>query len=175
MVTAVRRPAADRASAYGLDPLAIDGNDADVVYEDGAGGGCPGPVGSRAELDRGGHVPSRRPLPGRPGQVPAGHGGGRMAGQGPYSSLPRAAPGRRSRGSVLDRIEAEARAEVDHAREAGEGGARWPTPPDVERQVFADGGALATAERRVTQGDHVPGRGGRRAGAGDEPGPARWC
>src|SRR5271155_5374979 len=31
-VTAVPRPAADRASAYGLAPVAIDGNDADVVY-----------------------------------------------------------------------------------------------------------------------------------------------
>src|ERR671930_2029137 len=32
-VTAVPRPAADRASAYGLEPLVIDGNDAEVVYE----------------------------------------------------------------------------------------------------------------------------------------------
>jgi pyruvate dehydrogenase E1 component alpha subunit len=31
-VTAVPRPAADRASAYGLPPIVIDGNDADVVY-----------------------------------------------------------------------------------------------------------------------------------------------
>jgi pyruvate dehydrogenase E1 component alpha subunit len=31
-VTAVERPAADRASAYGLDPSVIDGNDADTVY-----------------------------------------------------------------------------------------------------------------------------------------------
>lgn len=31
-VTAVEHPAADRASAYGLDPIVIDGNDADVVY-----------------------------------------------------------------------------------------------------------------------------------------------
>jgi pyruvate dehydrogenase E1 component alpha subunit len=31
-VTAVTRPAADRASAYGLEPIAIDGNDADVVH-----------------------------------------------------------------------------------------------------------------------------------------------
>jgi pyruvate dehydrogenase E1 component alpha subunit len=31
-VTAVRRPAADRASAYGLEPIVIDGNDADSVY-----------------------------------------------------------------------------------------------------------------------------------------------
>src|ERR1700728_2353262 len=31
-VTAVEHPAADRASAYGLDRIIIDGNDADVVY-----------------------------------------------------------------------------------------------------------------------------------------------
>jgi pyruvate dehydrogenase E1 component alpha subunit len=32
-VTSVARPAADRASAYGLEPIAIDGNDADVVFD----------------------------------------------------------------------------------------------------------------------------------------------
>jgi pyruvate dehydrogenase E1 component alpha subunit len=31
-VTAVKRPAADRATAYGLNPIEIDGNDADEVY-----------------------------------------------------------------------------------------------------------------------------------------------
>ncbi|MEA2622452.1 MAG: acetoin:2,6-dichlorophenolindophenol oxidoreductase subunit alpha [Chloroflexota bacterium] len=31
-VTAVDRPAADRASAYGLEPIVVDGNDADAVY-----------------------------------------------------------------------------------------------------------------------------------------------
>jgi pyruvate dehydrogenase E1 component alpha subunit len=31
-VTAVPHPAADRAAAYGLDRIIIDGNDADVVY-----------------------------------------------------------------------------------------------------------------------------------------------
>ena len=31
-VTAVEHPAADRAAAYGLDPVIIDGNDADMVY-----------------------------------------------------------------------------------------------------------------------------------------------
>src|SRR5947209_15928062 len=31
-VTAVPRPAADRARAYGLEPVFIDGNDADAVY-----------------------------------------------------------------------------------------------------------------------------------------------
>src|SRR2546426_3355344 len=32
-VTAVPNPAADRASAYGLESIVIDGNDADAVYE----------------------------------------------------------------------------------------------------------------------------------------------
>jgi TPP-dependent pyruvate/acetoin dehydrogenase alpha subunit len=32
VVTAVARPAADRAAAYGLEPIAIDGNDPDAVY-----------------------------------------------------------------------------------------------------------------------------------------------
>lgn len=31
-VTAVDRPAADRAAAYGLEPIAVDGNDPDAVY-----------------------------------------------------------------------------------------------------------------------------------------------
>lgn len=31
-VTAVPHPAADRAAAYGLEPIIVDGNDADVVY-----------------------------------------------------------------------------------------------------------------------------------------------
>ena len=35
-VTAVEHPAADRASAYGLDRIVIDGNDADIVYRDRA-------------------------------------------------------------------------------------------------------------------------------------------
>jgi pyruvate dehydrogenase E1 component alpha subunit len=32
-VTAVERPAADRASAYGLDDIVVDGNDVEAVYE----------------------------------------------------------------------------------------------------------------------------------------------
>src|SRR6185436_11890351 len=32
-VTAVARPAADRAAAYGLEPIVVDGNDADAVYD----------------------------------------------------------------------------------------------------------------------------------------------
>ena len=32
-VTAVKHPAADRASAYGLEPIVVDGNDVDAVYD----------------------------------------------------------------------------------------------------------------------------------------------
>ncbi|MFC1403041.1 MULTISPECIES: thiamine pyrophosphate-dependent dehydrogenase E1 component subunit alpha [Streptacidiphilus] len=32
-ITAVPRPAADRAGAYGLDPVVVDGNDADAVHQ----------------------------------------------------------------------------------------------------------------------------------------------
>jgi acetoin:2,6-dichlorophenolindophenol oxidoreductase subunit alpha len=32
-VTAVERPAADRAAAYGLEPIVVDGNDADAMHE----------------------------------------------------------------------------------------------------------------------------------------------
>jgi acetoin:2,6-dichlorophenolindophenol oxidoreductase subunit alpha len=32
-VTAVPRPAADRAASYGLDPVVVDGNDVEAVYE----------------------------------------------------------------------------------------------------------------------------------------------
>ncbi|MGI9233359.1 MAG: thiamine pyrophosphate-dependent enzyme, partial [Woeseiaceae bacterium] len=47
-VTAVKNPAADRASAYGLEPILVDGNDADVMHtvavaalEKARGGGGP--------------------------------------------------------------------------------------------------------------------------------------
>ncbi|MDH3309057.1 MAG: thiamine pyrophosphate-dependent dehydrogenase E1 component subunit alpha, partial [Acidimicrobiia bacterium] len=33
LITAVEHPAADRAAAYGLDRILVDGNDADAVYE----------------------------------------------------------------------------------------------------------------------------------------------
>ena len=33
LITAVPRPAADRASAYGLEPITVDGNDADAVHQ----------------------------------------------------------------------------------------------------------------------------------------------
>ena len=80
VVTAVEHPAADRAAAYGLEPVLIDGNDPDAVYlaADAALGRARD--GRRPVDDRGGHLSLGRPLPRRSRQVPArrrGRGVGR--------------------------------------------------------------------------------------------------
>ena len=139
-VTAVARPAADRASAYGLAPLAIDGNDADVVY------GAALTAVSRA---RSGQGPSLIEA------VTYRHGGHSRADPGKYRPDEEVAewlakdpiPRYRERlvhdgveSSLLDRIEAEARAEVDQARELAKA-APLADPAGIEREVFANGGA----------------------------------
>src|SRR6266536_4528780 len=60
-VTAVPRPAADRAAAYGLEAVAVDGNDADVMYQTAVaalrrarGGGGPSLI-EAATYRKGGH------------------------------------------------------------------------------------------------------------------------
>ena len=82
-VTAVERPAADRAAAYGLEPLVVDGNDVEAVYamarRDDRPGACRrGPVARRGD-----HLPPRRPLASRPGHLPAGGRGQGLAGPRP--------------------------------------------------------------------------------------------
>jgi acetoin:2,6-dichlorophenolindophenol oxidoreductase subunit alpha len=139
-VTAVPRPAADRASAYGLAPVAIDGNDADVVYA----------TALEAVLRaRSGGGPSLIEA------VTYRHGGHSRADPGKYrpdsevaewlakDPIPRLRERLLSVGvdaSLLDRIDAEARSEVDQAREEAKA-APLADPAGVERQVFADGGA----------------------------------
>lgn len=139
-VTAVPRPAADRASAYGLAPVAIDGNDADVVYA----------TALEAVLRaRSGDGPSLIEA------VTYRHGGHSRADPGKYrpdsevaewlakDPIPRLRDRLLSVGvdaSLLDRIDTEARSEVDQAREEAKA-APLADPAGVERQVFADGGA----------------------------------
>ena len=140
-VTAVAQPAADRASAYGLAPVAIDGNDADVVYQTAL------EAVSRA---RSGEGPSLIEA------VTYRHGGHSRADPGKYrpdsevaawlakDPIPRFRARLVSDGaeeSLLDGIEAEARAEVDLAREQAKA-APFADPAGAEREVFADGGAL---------------------------------
>jgi pyruvate dehydrogenase E1 component alpha subunit len=139
-VTAVEHPAADRASAYGLEPVLIDGNDVDVVYR----------TAQRAlDLARKG---------GGPSLIEAEtyrHGGHSRADPGKYrpdeevkawlakDPLPRY----RSRllelginAADIEKIEAETNAEIDRATEA----ARNAPPPPLEiadTDVWADGGS----------------------------------
>ncbi len=139
-VTAVAHPAADRAPAYGLAPIVVDGNDADATYAVAVAaigrareGG--GPSLLEAETYRhGGHS---RADPGKyrpPEEVqawlardPIPRYRARLA----QAGIPE---------SELARIEAKARAAVDRASDE----AMASPPPDlslVERDVFADGGA----------------------------------
>ena len=139
-VTAVERPAADRAGAYGLEPVVVDGNDADAVY-----------AVATAALGRA-----------RAGEGPAlvealtyRHGGHSRADPGKYrpeeelrSWLERdPIPQLRSRleatgvaAGTLAEIEQEVAHAVDQATEEAKAS---PPPPVslVEKDVFANGGA----------------------------------
>jgi acetoin:2,6-dichlorophenolindophenol oxidoreductase subunit alpha len=139
-VTAVPRPAADRAAAYGLEPLVVDGNDVEAVYDM-----------ARRTIDRA-----------RDGQGPSlveavtyRHGGHSRADPGTYrpeeevrSWLARdPIPAQRARleeagveTSVLDQLEADAKAAVAAAEEAARA-APDPDPASATTQVWADGGS----------------------------------
>ncbi len=139
-VTAVEQPAADRASAYGLEPLVVDGNDVDEVYR----------VASRTiGRARDGDGPSLVEA------VTYRHGGHSRADPGKYRPdeevkawLARdPIPSYRARledagvdADTLDGIEQAARAAVtaaeDEARAAPE-----PSEAVLATQVWADGGS----------------------------------
>jgi pyruvate dehydrogenase E1 component alpha subunit len=139
-VTAVERPAADRASAYGLEPIVVDGNDVEAVWE----------VARRTlERARSGEGPSLVEA------VTYRHGGHSRADPGKYRPDDEVAawkardpiPAQRTRlveagvdEAQLAAIEEETRARVkaaeDEARAAPE-----PSPDVIETQVWADGGS----------------------------------
>jgi acetoin:2,6-dichlorophenolindophenol oxidoreductase subunit alpha len=137
-VTAVPRPAADRAAAYGLEPLVVDGNDVEAVHA------VAEQVVARA---RAGDGPSLVEA------ITYRHGGHSRADPGKYRPddevrvwLERdpAATYReylRSDGvdeSVLDEIDKRATEEVDEATDAAKA-APAPDPDLVHRDVWADG------------------------------------
>jgi pyruvate dehydrogenase E1 component alpha subunit len=139
-VTAVERPAADRAAAYGLEGLLIDGNDVEAVY-----------AMARRTIDRAraGEGPSLVEA------VTYRHGGHSRADPGTYRPdeevqawLARdPIPAERRRlmeagveASVLDGIEADARAAVA-AAEAAAREAPDPDPATATTQLWADGGS----------------------------------
>ena len=139
-VTAVEHPAADRASAYGLEPILVDGNDADVMYER-----------ARQTIDtaRNGGGPSLVEA------LTYRHGGHSRADPAKYRPdaevrewLSRD-PVTRYRERLLaagigeaevNEIETRAQQKVDAATEEARNGAP-ATVDEIERQVWSDGGA----------------------------------
>jgi pyruvate dehydrogenase E1 component alpha subunit len=139
-VTAVERPAADRASAYGLEPLVVDGNDVEAVH-----------AMARATIDRArsGDGPSLVEA------VTYRHGGHSRADPGTYRPPEEVEawlardpiPAHRQRlldsgveAAALDAIDAEVEAAVAEA-EAAARSAPEPDPATATTQVWADGGS----------------------------------
>ncbi|MFF5291011.1 thiamine pyrophosphate-dependent dehydrogenase E1 component subunit alpha [Paractinoplanes globisporus] len=139
-ITAVPRPAADRSSAYGLDPVAIDGNDADEVYLTAT---------TAVQRARAGGGPSLIEA------VTYRHGGHSRADPGKYrpadevEAWKRYDPitvyrGRLQRLGIdqasMDRIDKEVAAEVDRATEEAIAG-DLPSPATALTELWADGGS----------------------------------
>ncbi len=96
-VTAVQHPAADRAAAYGLPRIVIDGNDADEVYRSRRRGLRESACRRRAVADRMHDLSLQRPFARRPGQIPARRRTGKMEGARSDQDLSRAAQAIRHR------------------------------------------------------------------------------
>jgi len=139
-VTAVERPAADRASAYGLEPIVVDGNDAEAVYAVAV---------AAMDRSRAGDGPSLIEA------VTYRHGGHSRADPGTYRPEDEVAawkardpiPAQRARliadgvaESDLDAIDDAVRAQVV-AAEAEARAAPEPSVEAIETQVWSDGGS----------------------------------
>ncbi len=139
-VTAVARPAADRAAAYGLEAIVVDGNDVDAVYGE-----------ARRAIDRAraGDGPSLIEA------ITYRHGGHSRADPGKYRPDDEVAawkardplPAYHARllelgvdAATLDAIDQETRDDVAEA-EAVARAAPEPSPDVLETQVWADGGS----------------------------------
>jgi acetoin:2,6-dichlorophenolindophenol oxidoreductase subunit alpha len=139
-VTAVEHPAADRAAAYGLDPILIDGNDADEVYATASRlvrqareGGGPALVEAKT-YRQGGHS---RADPGkyRPDdEVEA------WLARDPIPTYRERLLASGVDAAALDEIEREVLAAIDAATEEARSGP-MPDPSVVATELWADGGA----------------------------------
>ena len=139
-VTAVKHPAADRASAYGLESIVVDGNDADAVYltamkyiERARKGG--GPALIEAMTYR--HSGHSRADPGK--YRPEGELD-KWLERDPLKMYRERLLKHGFAGATLDDIEAESMRQVDAATAT----AKASPPPsidDIEKNVWADGGS----------------------------------
>ncbi len=138
-VTAVPRPAADRAASYGLKPAVVDGNDVEAVYHTavaaiGAARDGGGPALIEAVTYRhGGH--SRAD----PGKYRPDDEVKEWLARDPLPAYRQVLIGRGVDEAALDAIEKAAREAVDRATQEAKAG---PEPPVklAETNVWADGG-----------------------------------
>lgn len=139
-VTAVEHPAADRAGAYGLESIIVDGNDPDAVHrvaidalEQARGGGGPSLIEAKT-YRHGGH--SRAD----PGSYRPDEEVEQWLGRDPYERYPQQLVADGVDQATIDRIREEARAEVDEAIEAALA-APMPTADVILTELWADGGS----------------------------------
>jgi acetoin:2,6-dichlorophenolindophenol oxidoreductase subunit alpha len=139
-VTAVERPAADRASAYGLEPFVVDGNDVEAVHamarttiDRARSGGGPALV-EALTYRQGGHS---RADPGtyRPDEEVKA-----WLARDPIPAYRQRLLDDGVEADALEAIDAETRAAVDTA-EAAAREARDPDPASATTQLWADGGS----------------------------------
>ena len=138
-VTAVPRPAADRAASYGLEPVVIDGNDVEAVYHTAQAaiarardGGGPSLI-EALTYRHGGH--SRAD----PGKYRPAEEVKEWLARDPLPAYRRVLIGRGVDEATLDAIEKHARDAVDRATEEAKAGAE-PGLELAETNVWADGG-----------------------------------
>jgi acetoin:2,6-dichlorophenolindophenol oxidoreductase subunit alpha len=140
VVTAVPRPAADRAAAYGLEPVVVDGNDADATYRAATEAlrharSGEGPVLVEALTYRKGGHSRADPAKYRPDDAVAAW----MA-RDPIDLYRARLLEAGVEAERLDGIDKEALAEVDRATEAAKA-APEPGPETLETDLWSDGGS----------------------------------
>jgi pyruvate dehydrogenase E1 component alpha subunit len=138
-VTAVKRPAADRAGSYGLEGVVVDGNDVEAVYDKALAavtkardGGGPSLI--EAETYRHGGHSRADPAKYRPKEEVAA-----WLARDPIPAYRAVLVARGVDASVLDEIERNGRALVDRATEEAKAGPE-PRLELAETNLWADGG-----------------------------------
>jgi pyruvate dehydrogenase E1 component alpha subunit len=138
-VTAVPRPAADRAASYGLEPVVIDGNDVEAVYHTAQAaiarardGGGPALI-EALTYRHGGH--SRAD----PGKYRPAEEVKEWLARDPLPAYRQVLIGRGVDEATLDAIDKDAKDAVDRATEEAKAGAE-PRLELAETNVWADGG-----------------------------------
>jgi acetoin:2,6-dichlorophenolindophenol oxidoreductase subunit alpha len=139
-VTAVGNPAADRASAYGLEPILVDGNDVDEVHETAVRlverareGGGPALVEAKT-YRHGGHSRAD-PAKYRPEDEVK-----EWLSRDPIPAYRERLIAEGVSAEEVDRIDREALQTVDRATEEAKAGAP-PDPAALETELWADGGS----------------------------------